>query len=171
MAQRQLTRLGGGGRLIPGVVERRFIENGSGVGEMTKGGREKRATILIVDDQEMVRTLVADLLTDLNYEVITAKDGQDAVDLYGQLMQQAREQEHQEHPVDLVILDMVLPRIDGRETFDRLREINPDVRVIVSSGYDVDERVKDVLDRGAADFIQKPYHIEALLNMVRKVLA
>jgi two-component system cell cycle sensor histidine kinase/response regulator CckA len=138
---------------------------------MTKGGNEKRATILIVDDQEMVRTLVADLLSDLNYEVITAKDGQDAVDLYGRMMQQAKEQDRQEHPVDLVILDMVLPKIDGWETFDRLRQINPDVRVILSSGYDVDDRVKDVLSRGAADYIQKPYHIEALLNMVRRVLA
>jgi DNA-binding response OmpR family regulator len=135
------------------------------------GANDKRATILIVDDQEMVRTLVADLLSDSNFEVLTASTGQDAVELYGQMMQEAREQERREHPVDLVILDMILPKGDGVETFERLRSINPDVRVILSSGYDVDDRVRELRDRGALDFIQKPYHIEALLNMVRKVLA
>lgn len=131
---------------------------------------EKRATILIVDDQEMVRTLVADLLTDLDYEVITACDGHDALDLYGRMMEEAQARDRPEHPVDLVILDMILPKIDGMETFDRLRELNPDVRVILSSGYDVDDRVNELLGRGALGFIQKPYHIEALLNMVGKVL-
>jgi DNA-binding response OmpR family regulator len=137
---------------------------------MGEGERESRGTILIVDDQEMVRTLVADMLTELDYDVIMAEDGQRAVAIYGQMMADAKAQDRPEHPVDLVILDMVLPKSDGKETFDRLREINPDVRVILSSGYDVDDRVKEVLDRGALGFIQKPYHIETLLNMVRKVL-
>jgi len=137
---------------------------------MSTKGKDKLATILIVDDQEMVRTLVADLLADLDYEVITASDGQDALAIYRKMTDEARAEEHPEHPIDLVILDMVLPRIDGKETFDRLREINPDVRVILSSGYDVDERAKEVLDHGALGFIQKPYHIEALLSMVRKIL-
>lgn len=132
--------------------------------------REKRATILIVDDQEMVRTLVADLLAELDYEVVTACDGPDALELYGRMMEEAKASDRPDHPVDLVILDMILPRIDGMETFDRLRELNPDVRVILSSGYDVDDRVKEVLGRGALGFLQKPYHIETLLNMIRKVL-
>ena len=143
---------------------------GSLTAVLDDGANDKQATILIVDDQEMVRTLVADLLSDSNFEVITASTGQDAVDLYTQMMEEAREQERLEHPVDLVILDMILPKGDGVETFQRLRAINPDVRVILSSGYDVDERVRDLTDRGALAFIQKPYHIEALLNMVRKVL-
>jgi len=137
---------------------------------MGDGHSESRGTILIVDDQEMVRTLVADMLSELDYEVIMAEDGQAAVAVYGKMMADAKEQDRHEHPVDLVILDMVLPKSDGKKTFDLLREINPDVRVILSSGYDVDDRVKDVLDGGALGFIQKPYHIEALLNMVRKVL-
>ena len=132
---------------------------------------DKLATILIVDDQEMVRSLIADLLTDLHYEVITAGDGQDAIALYKKMTDDAKAQDRPGHPIDLVILDMILPRLDGKETFDRLREINPDVRVILSSGYDVDERAKDVLDHGALGFIQKPYHIEALLAMIRNVLA
>jgi two-component system cell cycle sensor histidine kinase/response regulator CckA len=131
---------------------------------------DKQATILIVDDQEMVRTLVADLLSGSNFEVLTASTGQDAVDLYSKMMQEARDQERREHPVDLVILDMILPKGDGVETFHRLRTINPDVRVILSSGYDVDDRVRQLTDSGALAFIQKPYHIETLLNMVRKVL-
>jgi len=131
---------------------------------------EDQGTILIVDDQEMVRALVSDLLGELNYKVIAACDGEEAVTLYRSMMEQALEQDRQEHPVDLVILDMILPKLDGKETFDHLRQINPDVRVILSSGYDVDDRVKEVLDHGALGFIQKPYHIESLLNLVRKVL-
>jgi DNA-binding response OmpR family regulator len=137
---------------------------------MSDAADQKKATIMIVDDQEMVRSLVADLLTELHYDVITAKDGQEAVDTYRRLMDEAREQDRREHPVDLVILDMVLPNSDGRETFVRLRETNPDARVIISSGYDVDDRVREVLGLGAVGFLQKPYHIETLLNLVRKVL-
>ncbi len=137
---------------------------------MSDGISESRGTILIVDDQEMVCSLVKDLLGELHYTVYAAKDGEEAVALYRSLMDKAREQERYEHPVDLVILDMVLPKLGGKETFDHLREINPDVRVILSSGYDVDDRVKEVLDRGAVGFIQKPYHIESLLNLVRKTL-
>jgi two-component system cell cycle sensor histidine kinase/response regulator CckA len=137
---------------------------------MGEGEHESRGTILIVDDQEMVRTLVADMLTELDYDVVLAEDGQRAVAIYGQMMADAKAQDRHEHPVDLVILDMVLPKSDGKKTFEQLRKINPDVRVILSSGYDVDDRVKEVLDRGALGFIQKPYHIETLLNMVRKVL-
>jgi two-component system cell cycle sensor histidine kinase/response regulator CckA len=137
---------------------------------MADAADQKKATIMIVDDQEMVRSLVADLLTDLNYTVITAKDGREAVDTYRGLMDEAHEQERIEHPVDLVILDMVLPNCDGKETFERLREMNPGVRVIISSGYDVDDRVQELRNRGAVGFLQKPYHIETLLNLVRKVL-
>jgi two-component system cell cycle sensor histidine kinase/response regulator CckA len=155
------------------IVERvavGFTSSGSGEVRMGESERESRGTILIVDDQEMVRTLVADMLTELDYDVILAEDGQRAVAIYGQMMADAKAQDRPEHPVDLVILDMVLPKSDGQQTFEQLRKINPEVRVILSSGYDVDDRVKDVLDHGALGFIQKPYHIETLLNMVRKVL-
>ncbi|MBN1916947.1 MAG: response regulator [Verrucomicrobia bacterium] len=137
---------------------------------MTDAADQRKATIMIVDDQEPVRSLVSDLLTGLDFDVITAKDGQEAVETYRRLMDEAREQERIEHPVDLVILDMVLPNCDGKETFQRLRETNPDVRVIISSGYDVDDRVQEAIGLGAVGFLQKPYHIETLLNLVRKVL-
>ena len=138
---------------------------------MAEAGNEPKATIMIVEDQEVVRSLVADLLTNLSYGVVTAKDGQEAVATYQRLMDEAREQDRQVHPIDLVILDMVLPNGGGEETFERLRQINPDVRVIISTGYDVDDRVHDILGRGAVGFLPKPYHIETLLNLVHKVLA
>ncbi len=72
--------------------------------------------------------------------------------------------------IDLIVLDMIMPRIKSIETFDRLQSINPAVKVIVSSGYSSDGHYQAVLKKGAKDFIQKPYNIHELYKMVRQVL-
>jgi CheY-like chemotaxis protein len=72
--------------------------------------------------------------------------------------------------IDLVILDMVLPDMDGSAIFDRLRELVPDIKVLLASGYSVDERARAILARGCRAFIQKPYSLEGLANKVREVL-
>ena len=130
--------------------------------------KAKQGTILIVDDQEMVRSMIADLLGGLNYRVFTAKDGLDAVQTYKKVMSRSKKNVSEEEGIDLIILDMILPRMDGKETYCKLKEIDPEVKVILSSGYDIDQKIKEVLNQGAVDFIQKPYHIETLLNKVRK---
>ena len=127
-----------------------------------------KATILIVDDQEMVRTMVADLLGGMNYSVLTAKDGVDAIEM---LRGMKEETEPGKSPVDLIILDMILPKIDGRETYRRIKEIDPDVKVVLSTGYDVNNIVSEVLSDGAVGFIQKPYHIDKLVGMVRQYIS
>ena len=80
--------------------------------EMTPEAKDddngKRGTIMVVDDQEMVRALVSDMLGELDYEVIAVKDGREAVTRYGEMMDRAKEDERHDHPVDLVILDMIL---------------------------------------------------------------
>lgn len=128
-----------------------------------------RGTVLIVDDQEMVRSMVADLLGGLNYRVVTAEDGEDAVRAFEEAKERARHGDV-DALIDLIILDMILPHMDGREIYWKLKEIDPNVKVIVSSGYEIDTAIREMLEQGAVDFIQKPYHIETLLNMVRKHL-
>ncbi len=127
-----------------------------------------QGTILIVDDQEMVRTMVADLLGGMNYRVLTAKDGVDAVEM---LKEMKEKRSPERPPVDLVILDMILPKIDGKETYRRLREIDPEVKVVLSTGYDVNNKISEVLSDGAVGFIQKPYHIDKLVGIVREHLS
>ncbi len=112
--------------------------------------------------------MVADLLGGLNYRVFTAKDGFDAVQMYKKVMSRSKKRLSEEEGIDLIILDMILPRMDGKETYCKLKELDPEVKVILSSGYDIDQKIKEVLNQGAVDFIQKPYHIETLLNKVRK---
>ena len=125
-------------------------------------------TILIVDDQEMVRTMIADLLGGMNYKVLTAKDGLDAIEMIKRMKE---ENVHSELPVDLIILDMILPKIDGQETYRRLKEIDPNIKVVLSTGYDVNNKVSEMLSDGAVAFIQKPYHIDKLLGIVKEHIA
>jgi PAS domain S-box-containing protein len=121
------------------------------------GGRE---TILIVDDEETIRMLVKDILEEKGYIVHGAADGIAAVSMYRDTGA----------TIDLVILDMTMPGMGGRETFEKLRELNPGVRVILSTGYTADERTRELLSSGIKAFVQKPYKMDELAAAVRKVL-
>ncbi|MCX5815764.1 MAG: response regulator, partial [Proteobacteria bacterium] len=72
--------------------------------------------------------------------------------------------------IDLVILDMIIPGISGGETFDRLREINPDAKVLLSSGYSINGQAQEIMDRGCNGFIQKPFHLGKLSSKIREML-
>jgi PAS domain S-box-containing protein len=119
------------------------------------GGSE---TILVVDDEQTIRSLVADLLGARGYRVLQAAHGREALEIYGR------------EPVDLVILDMMMPEMGGRETFVRLREMNPEVCTILSTGYAQDERARELLSMGVRAFVQKPYRADDLAAAVRGVL-
>jgi two-component system cell cycle sensor histidine kinase/response regulator CckA len=117
-------------------------------------------TILFVDDEEIVANVSKEILEELGYSVITARNGSDAVKIY-----RSRKDE-----IDLVILDMIMPEMGGGETFDNLKLINPQVKVILSSGYSIDGQAMEIMERGCHGFIQKPFSIKSLSNKVREVL-
>ncbi len=123
---------------------------------MTGKGR-----ILLVDDQEVVASVASAILQRLGYEVLTASDGVQAVELFGR----------RRGEIDLVLLDMIMPGLSGSETFDRLREMDPSVKVILSSGYSMDGEAENILSRGCRAFIQKPFSVEQLSRRVSEVLA
>ncbi len=123
--------------------------------------QEGSGTILIVDDEQLVREMAADMLADIGYDVLSCADGLEAVEYY---------REHRDE-IDLVVLDMIMPRLGGYECFARLREINPAVCVIVSSGYSVNDEAKRVLSAGAHSFVQKPFDLKALSTAIREALA
>jgi CheY-like chemotaxis protein len=122
-----------------------------------RGGQE---TILVVDDEETIRLLVQDILEDLGYNVLSAGDGFEAVALYRE----------KAGTIGLVILDMTMPGMGGRETFEKLKEMNPGVRAILSTGYSEDERARQMLAMGVKSFVQKPYRIDDLALAVRRIL-
>ena len=114
--------------------------------------RPGRGTILVVDDEELVRKICARLLVALGYEVLTAFRGQAAVDVVRQ---------HHEK-ISLVILDLTMPEMTGAATFDAIREIAPTLKVLLASGFSVDGQAQALLDRGCNGFIQKPFDLAAL---------
>ncbi|MBN1665409.1 MAG: PAS domain S-box protein [Deltaproteobacteria bacterium] len=123
--------------------------------------RTYQGTVLLVDDEKMIREVTGALLKRLGHQVITAESGREAIALY----QADRER------IDLVIMDMIMPEMGGGEAIDRLREMNPDVKVILSSGYSLNGEAKDILDRGGAqEFIQKPFSLDALSHKVQYIL-
>jgi PAS domain S-box-containing protein len=125
--------------------------------EAPRGGHE---TVLVVDDEESFRSFTKDILQSHGYRVLLAVDGEDGVDIY-----QARKGN-----IDLVILDMVMPKMGGHETFLKMREDNPDVKVLLSTGYSRDGKAQEIIDSGIREFIQKPYKAEKLLSKVRSLL-
>ncbi len=125
--------------------------------EKIAGGTE---TILLVDDEEMILESNGPLLRKLGYTVLTAASGEEAVDLYRR--RGAR--------IDLVVLDMIMPGMGGRKVFERLRALNPNVRILLSSGYSLSGQAETIMARGCAGFIQKPFDVEALSREVRRIL-
>ena len=117
-------------------------------------------TILLVDDESQIIEVGVEVLEMLGYKVLTAKGGKEAIQIY-------KEKDDQ---IDLVILDMIMPGVNGGETYDMLKEINPDVRVLLSSGYSIDGKASEILDRGCNGFIQKPFKIEQLSKKIGEVM-
>lgn len=123
--------------------------------------RAERRTILVVDDEPTIRDLTHDILVELGYEVLLASSGRAALEKY------AAERER----IDLVILDIIMPGMDDLETFRRLREIDPQARVLLSSGYSPEGTASEALKSGAIGFVQKPYRVADLGRAVQEALA
>jgi len=116
-------------------------------------------TILVVDDEETIRETAAMMLEEMGFTTLTALDGKDAVEIYRQ----------HKHEIAAVLLDMTMPRMDGKTCFRELRRINKHVKVILSSGYSEDDATGRFQGKGLAGFVQKPYTPESLKSMMMRV--
>jgi CheY-like chemotaxis protein len=117
-------------------------------------------TILIVDDEEVVQHLAKDVLTSLGYRVVVAADGKEALRFY---KERAGE-------IALVLLDIMGPQMKGDKVYTMLKRVNPEVKVLFSSGHSRDQKTNRFLREGGANFIQKPYTMVSLAQEVRKTL-
>ncbi len=132
--------------------------------EIKEAAREVRkgtGTVLLVDDEEGNLTGVRmNLEMALGYKSLTAKSGAEAIKVYAK----------NKDEINLVILDLIMPGMGGGETFDKLRELNPKVKVLLSSGYSLEGEAAEVMERGCNGFIQKPFDPEELSEQIHKVL-
>jgi two-component system cell cycle sensor histidine kinase/response regulator CckA len=117
----------------------------------------ERGTVLIVDDEILVLEIARDILQRFGYAVLTAESGEQALSLY--------EQRHQD--IDAVVLDLVLPGMDGREVIHKVRELDSNACIVVSSGCITDETSAELRALGVDGFVQKPYRIAELLEAVK----
>ncbi|MBU4286732.1 MAG: response regulator, partial [Proteobacteria bacterium] len=124
--------------------------------EITKG----LETILLVDDEDMIIDVGKDMLREMGYKVLVARSGEEAIEVY---------KKHKDI-IDLVIVDMIMPRMDGGEVYDKMKEVNPDVRVLLASGYSIASQAKEILKRGCNGFIQKPFNINDLSQKIMEIL-
>jgi two-component system cell cycle sensor histidine kinase/response regulator CckA len=122
-----------------------------------KGGDE---TILLVDDEEYIRELGVELLTDVGYKVLTAIDGEGGLELYRQ----------KQENIDLVILDLVIPGMGGKKCYEEILKVNPKAKILIVSGYSVNGPGKEAIEAGAKGFVGKPFDVSHLLETIREIL-
>ncbi len=118
-------------------------------------------TILLIDDEEMIINVGEELLQELGYKVISARSGDEAIQIY----------ERNADKIDLIVMDMIMPGMGGGETFDRLKAMNPAIKVLLSSGYSINGQASKILERGCDGFIQKPFNINQLSEKIQGIIS
>ncbi len=137
-------------------VSEKAIVDTAKISSVVKGD----AAILVIDDEESVRRYMKITLEKLGYTVLLAIDGKEAVGIYKQKKEE----------IDLVLLDMIMPKMDGKETNLALRKINPDVKVLLASGYSQNGTATEILNEGALGFVQKPFRMDELSKAIAEAL-
>ena len=132
------------------------LEEEESVTELFKGDE----TVLLIDDEQVIIEVGQEILKALGYNVLVATSGYEALKIF----------RRKKDAIGLVILDMVMPGLSGGETFDQLKTIKPDVRVLLCSGYSLSGQATEILDRGCSGFIQKPFKLKELSIKLREIL-
>lgn len=117
-------------------------------------------SVLLIDDEERILTVGREICKALGYSVITASSGKEALRIYKQ----------KKDKINLVILDMIMPEMNGLETFLKLKKLNPDIKALLSTGYSIDEKAQEMLRQGCKGYILKPYSVIDFSHKLREVL-
>ena len=115
---------------------------------------------MVVDDEKSIRKSLSLPLNHLGFEVITASNGEQAIEIF----------QSQKKQIKMVLLDLVMPVMDGSECFNRLRQLDPQVKIILMSGYSHKDQVKNMIKLGVNGFLQKPFNLSVLTNAVSNIL-
>ncbi len=125
-----------------------------------RGGSQSNETILLVEDEEMLLELVKTVLEEEGFHVLSAKDCEEALDLYN----------HHRNEIAVVVSDMGLPKLSGWEVLHKMREINPNAKVILASGYSDPKIESEMMKEGAKDYVAKPYDTDEISRKIREVI-
>ncbi len=136
--------------------EKKVLKVVKTAGQLIKGA----GTVLLIDDEDAILEVGKALLKIIGYRVLTARDGKEAVEIYSK----------NKDNIDIVLLDMVMPNMDGSEAYDRMKEINPGIKVLLSSGYSINSQAAKILERGCDGFIQKPFSVKELSIKIMEIL-
>ncbi|MFZ0131321.1 MAG: response regulator, partial [Desulfobacterales bacterium] len=117
-------------------------------------------TVLLIDDEEVVLDVGIRMLQHFGYDVLSAANGHEAIEIYT----------GNKEKIDLVLLDMVMPDMGGRVVYDRLKQCNPNVKVLLSSGYSLSGEAAEIMRSGCNGFIQKPFNIKELATQINQIL-
>ena len=140
---------------LPGT-EKETVEKKGLEKDLLKGSE----TVLLVDDEDMIIEVGQPMLEKMGYNVLIAKGGKEALEIYHK----------NEQKIDVVILDLIMPDIGGGNTYDKLKEIYPEIKVLLSSGYSINGEATEILERGCNGFIQKPFNMKKLSQKIREIL-
>ncbi len=124
--------------------------------EILKGSE----TILLVDDEDLIIEIAQRMLAKMGYNTLIAQGGQETIEVYRQ---------HGDR-IALTILDMIMPDMNGQETYKRLKKLNPNLKVLLSSGYSLNDQARQIMDLGCQGFIQKPFDVVQLSQKIREIL-
>jgi len=142
---------------VPAIEHINMRQEAQSGEDMPEGGGE---TILIVDDEDFIRDFGKQMLTRWGYTVFTATSGEEGLAFYDDLRDK----------IDLVILDLIMPGMGGEQCLEKILEIDPDAKVIITSGYSGKGPAMDAINGGALGFIDKPYGMRQMLKGIRAVL-
>lgn len=142
---------------ITGDIEMEDNKDGNETGDYEMKGASKR--ILVVDDEQMNRIVLPDLLESMGYDSLVAADGYEALEIY----------QREKDSIDLIILDFMMPELNGKETFLKLLEIDSDVQVIVASGFSENEDIEQMKEKGLAGVLRKPYRTTDLERVLKEL--
>jgi len=117
-------------------------------------------TVLLVDDEEIVIGVGKQMLEKLGFSVLTATSGKEALNIY----------RDNKDKISLVVLDMIMPGMGAGDTYSELQMIDPAIKVLLSSGYGVDQQTSEILKRGCNGFIQKPFNMQGLSGKIGEIL-
>jgi two-component system, cell cycle sensor histidine kinase and response regulator CckA len=114
----------------------------------------------VIDDDDMVNQTLAVILTESGYVVLSASSGEEALEKYMERLDD----------IDLFLIDMIMPGMGGGEFFTRIKQLKPTAKTIVCSGYAMNERIQDIMNRGCNGFMEKPFNLAKLLEMIESIL-
>lgn len=127
---------------------------------LSYGMSQRTERVLVIDDEDTVLDVCEEMLKKMGCRVLLAKSGREALDLY---------KKHRDE-IDIVMLDMIMPQMSGRRTYDKLKEINPSIKVLLWSGYSIDGMATEILECGCDGFIQKPFSVEQLHVKIGEIM-